>query len=151
MVDATPLRKASSPPFTTIERAFADGDYIFGLGWQQMLELEEARNTPLLPLLTRLANGLWHVKDAPAVIRLGLIGGGTEPVKALRLVHDYIETRPPGEGWPLAVEILNLALFGPSPVEAGANAPPASSEPLRGNGSETASGANAPPESEAKS
>lgn len=113
MADVMPIRRNASAPFATIERAFADGDYVFGLGWAQMVELEEATMSPLLPLLTRLASGLWHVRDAPAVIRLALIGGGTPPAKALKLVNSYVEMRPPGEGWPLACEILNLALFGP--------------------------------------
>jgi hypothetical protein len=111
MADA-PIRKSAAPPHATITRDFGDGSYVLGLTWSGMVELEEARGTPLLALLSRLANGTWHVKDSPEVIRLGLIGGGLEPAKALNLVRTYVEARPPGESWPLAVEILSLALFG---------------------------------------
>lgn len=122
----TPIRRPSpSTPHSTIARDFGDGTYSFGLTWAGMLELEEKSKSPLLPLLLRLSTNVWHVNDAPAVIRLGLIGGGLAPTKALTLVRDYVEARPSNEFVPLAAEVLRLALFGPptaAEVE-GADAP----------------------------
>jgi tail tube GTA-gp10-like protein len=117
MVDQpTPLRR--SVPHSTLTRDFADGTYEFGLTWPGMIELEGLCGGPLLPLLLRLSSNAWHVKDAPAVIRLGLVGAGLVPARAVALVRDYVETRPPGESVYLAADILRLALLGPAEVEA---------------------------------
>lgn len=117
----TPIR---AKPYATIVRAFGDGnEYPLGLGWGEMLALEQARSSALLPLLSRLANGMWNIEDAPAVIRLGLIGAGMAPAKAIKLTNDYVARNLPGETWPLAVEVLSLAIFGET--KAAANAAPA--------------------------
>lgn len=117
MVDqAVPIRR--SVPHSTLTRDFADGTYEFGLTWPGMIELEGVCGGPLLPLLLRLSSNAWHVKDAPAVIRLGLVGAGLVPARAVALVRDYVEERPPGESVYLAADILRLALLGPPQVEA---------------------------------
>lgn len=113
---AVPIRR--SVPHSTLSRDFADGTYEFGLTWPGMIELETACASPLLPLLLRLSSNAWHVKDGSNVIRLGLIGGGLVPARAVALVRDYVEARPPGETVYLAADILRLALLGPPTVEA---------------------------------
>jgi hypothetical protein len=59
----------------------------------------------------------WRVEDIPAVIRLGLIGGGMDPTAASRLVRQHVEQRTfdwgGGDGLGiLAVKILAAALNG---------------------------------------
>jgi hypothetical protein len=52
------------------------------------------------------------VKEISSVIRLGLIGGGLQPHKALKLVRTYVEEQLPEESRPLAWAILSVALYG---------------------------------------
>lgn len=91
---------------------WADGDYTFRLAWGQLIELQEKCDAGPYVVLQRLSAGQWRVQDIGEVIRLGLIGGGTEPVKALNLVRDYVESRPPLENLQFARGILMTALMG---------------------------------------
>ena len=88
-----------------IERDFAGGTYTFRLGWGEMVRLqEETDHGPFLVaenLASADANPVW----AAIVIRLGLIGGGLEPAKALGLVRSYVEPFPLQDSALLASEI----------------------------------------------
>ncbi|MGV3649841.1 MAG: gene transfer agent family protein [Devosia sp.] len=99
--------------------AWADGDYIFRLGWGELIKLQEACDAGPYVVLQRLSAGTWRMEDISTTIRLALIGGGTVPEKALKLVRDYVETRPPLENTMLARAILMVALLGPSDEEPG--------------------------------
>lgn len=92
--------------------AWADSDYTFRLSWGQLAQLQEACDAGPFVILQRLTTGQWKVGDISHTIRLGLIGGGTEPAKALALVRDYVESRPPMENVMLARGILGVALQG---------------------------------------
>ena len=92
--------------------AWADSDYTFRLAWGQLAQLQEACDAGPFVILQRLTTGQWKVGDISHTIRLGLIGGGTEPAKALSLVRDYVESRPPMENVMLARGILGIALQG---------------------------------------
>lgn len=92
--------------------AWADGDYTFRLAWGQLSQLQEACDAGPFVVLQRLTSGQWKVGDISHTIRLGLIGGGTEPAKALSMVRDYVESRPPMENVMLARGILGIALQG---------------------------------------
>ena len=50
--------------------------------------------------------------DISQPIRLGLIGGGLEPAKALRLVRDYVEAHPLMQNVLTATAILGAAILG---------------------------------------
>lgn len=121
--------------------SWADGKYTFALKWEQLAQLQEATDCGPLFLLERLAGKHWRVGDISAAIRLGLIGGGLEPAKALSLVEAYVEKRPPLENVPLAYAIVAAGVQGapdeplkkprgrgkakgstPSPTESGASA-----------------------------
>ena len=52
------------------------------------------------------------MQDISETIRLGLVGGGLEPVKATKLVRRYVEDRPPLESLMVARGILAVALMG---------------------------------------
>lgn len=95
-----------------IELVWADGDYAFRLGWGELAELQEKTDAGPYVVLNRLHTGQWRIEDISNVIRLGLIGGGLEPVKALKLIRAYVEARPPMENHPHAVAILAAGLIG---------------------------------------
>lgn len=91
---------------------WADGDYPFALKWGQLVELQEKTDAGPYFLLSRLHDGNWRVGDIREVIRLGLIGGGMEPIKALGMVKRYVEDRPPMENLTTAQAILGVAVMG---------------------------------------
>lgn len=101
---------------------WADGNYTFRLAWGELIKLQEACDAGPYIVLRRLTTGAWKVEDISSVIRLGLIGGGQTPEKALRLVRDYVETRPPLENLMMARGILAVAIQG-APDEQPGEAP----------------------------
>lgn len=95
-----------------IELDWAEGLYSFRLGWGELSKLQEACDAGPYVILNRLHDGGWRVEDISSVIRLGLIGGGLEPAKALKLTRAYVEARPPQENLIPAQAILGVAIFG---------------------------------------
>lgn len=95
---------------------FGDDEYDFRLGWGEIVELQEKLGCGPHFLLNRLQTGEWLVQDISQIIRLGLVGGGLEPVAAVRLVKRYVEERPPLENHQLAFVVLTAGLMG-SPEE----------------------------------
>lgn len=91
---------------------FADDTYRFRLAWGQLSQLQEAVDAGPFVVLGRLRGGTWRMEDISNVIRLGLIGGGLEPIKALKLVRNYVEDRPPLESHAFAIAILTAGLIG---------------------------------------
>lgn len=91
---------------------WADGDYLFALKWGQLIELQEKTDAGPYFLLGRLHDGTWRIGDIREVIRLGLIGGGMEPIRALGMVKRYVEDRPPMENLATAQAILGIAIMG---------------------------------------
>lgn len=91
---------------------WADGDYRFRLGWGELIQLQEATDAGPFALLDRLAGKNWRVGDISHTIRLGLIGGGKTPEDALKLVRNYVESRPPAENVMLAYAILAAGVQG---------------------------------------
>ncbi len=95
-----------------LTHAWADGTYTFRLAWGQLIMLQEACDCGPFILLQRMAAGAWKVEEISHVIRLGLIGGGMEPVPALKLVETYVERRPPMESAEMAIRILSEGVVG---------------------------------------
>jgi hypothetical protein len=91
---------------------FADDTYQFALHWKQIGELQEKCDAGPYVILQRLTTGSWRIEDVSNVIRLGLIGGGMEPIPALKLVRSYVEARPPMESLLYAQAILSAGLMG---------------------------------------
>lgn len=75
----------------SITLTWGDGDYTFRLAIGQLRELQEHTNAGPLVIWQRLRDGTWKADDVLQVLRLGLVGGGADPVKALRLVRTYVE------------------------------------------------------------
>lgn len=91
---------------------WADGTYQFRLAYGQLAELQEKTGCGPQFLLRRIVDGSWKVEDLRETIRIGLIGGGLDPLKALNLVRLYVEQRPLLESVAPAQAILGAALFG---------------------------------------
>lgn len=92
---------------------WADGSYRFRLAVAQLVELQDLCGAGPYAIYLRLVAHQWRVQDLRETIRLGLIGGGTAPGEALRLVRAYVEARPLLECEPVAARILAAALIGP--------------------------------------
>lgn len=99
--------------------SFGDGDHVFRLGLDQLLELQDKTDAGPLQLLRRVQGQDWRVQDLRETIRLGLIGGGKSPAEALVLVKRYVDARPLLEGVPVALEVLIAALAMPEDQPAG--------------------------------
>jgi hypothetical protein len=96
---------------------WADNTYVFRLGWAQLIQLQEACDAGPQMLLSRFGDATWRVEYISHILRLGLIGGGMEPIPALKLVREYVEARPPLENLLFAQAVLSIALMG-APDEA---------------------------------
>lgn len=93
------------------------GTFTFRLAWGQLIELQEATNAGPSYILQQMWEHNWKVQYLSDIIRLGLIGGGETPASALKLVRNYVESRPPMENLTIAQAILAIALTG-APEEA---------------------------------
>ncbi len=97
----------------SVDFDWADGHYTFRLaigGWR---EIRDKTGAGPYELYERVVRRKWFVDDLREVIRLGLIGGGTEPVAALKLVQAYVDERPLLEAVPVALAIMAAALVAP--------------------------------------
>lgn len=96
---------------------FGDARYAFCLGTKEIEELERIAETGIGTVFQRLIAKQFYHRDLLAVIRLALIGGGTAPEAAARLVSVYGEGRPIGELYPLALDILTVLWAGSSSLD----------------------------------
>jgi len=96
----------------SIELDFGDDKYQFRLAWGELVKVQEACNAGPYVVLQRLYSQTWEMNDIREVIRWGLIGGGMQPNQALKLVRDYVESRPPLESVLQAQAILSAGLMG---------------------------------------
>lgn len=101
------------PRHGEVTLAFADGEHVFRLGIGELRELQTKTGVGPVKLFRRLAEGDWLVDDLREIVRLGLIGGGSNPPEALRLVGTYVDDRPWTETVPVAAQVLQAALFRP--------------------------------------
>ena len=88
-----------------IEQDFADGTYTFRLGLDQIEEIERKRDLSIFEIVERLRTRTSRLSDISEVLRLGLIGGGTQPVEALALVRRYVDERPLDENRDIAYAV----------------------------------------------
>ncbi len=78
----------------------------------ELEELQEKCDAGPYVVLERLHNRSWRIKDISETIRLGLVGGGLEPTKALTLIRRYVTDRPPLENLTLSQAVLSAGLVG---------------------------------------
>jgi hypothetical protein len=90
---------------------FADGKYAFDLTTFALLrELQEKTGSGPMAVFQRLASGQWRVEDLHETMRLALIGGGTKPADAVRLVETYVFGQPLLDSIKIAVAVLQALL-----------------------------------------
>jgi len=86
---------------------FGDGEHIFALTDDMIAELERIADLGIGALYLRTVNMAFKLVDLVEIIRLGLIGGGATPEKAMRLTDTYARNRPVDELFPLALDVLD--------------------------------------------
>ncbi|MBY3070756.1 gene transfer agent family protein [Rhizobium leguminosarum] len=86
---------------------FGDGEKTFALTDPMIEELQHKTGVGIGALFLRMTVSQFHGSDMEHVIRLALIGGGTNPAEAQRLVDAYAKNRPFDETFPLALDILD--------------------------------------------
>ncbi len=91
---------------------WADGTYTFRLGLAQLQELQEKCDAGPEFIRARIASGFPNALDLRETIRLGLVGGGTKPETAIRLVRRYVDDAPRLNSHGPALAILQACLAG---------------------------------------
>lgn len=76
-----------------VEIDFGDDTYRFRLALGELEELQEKTGVGPFKLMQRLIGGEWSTTDVRETLRLGLMGGGVDPTKALNLVRRYVDER----------------------------------------------------------
>jgi hypothetical protein len=112
----------------SIDLDFADGTYHFRLAWGELVKLQEECNAGPYFVLNRLLAGQWRMEDITSVIRLGLIGGGMDDGKAMRMVRTYVESTIPFRYLAIAQRVLGAAVVGTVEEDVGKKAEAASQE-----------------------
>ncbi|MBV9549306.1 MAG: gene transfer agent family protein [Alphaproteobacteria bacterium] len=104
----------TAPESCTVTLKWGDGgsERRFGLALGQLEELQRVCDAGPEEILQRLLSGTPRVQDLRQVIRLGLIGGGMEPAKALAMVEAHVDARPRQESLPVARAVLLAAVMG---------------------------------------
>lgn len=91
---------------------FGDSVKTFTLTDSVITELQHKTDLGIGALFLRITASQFRVADIVEIIRLGLIGGGTSPTDAQRLVDAYAKDRPFDETFPLALDILDARWSG---------------------------------------
>lgn len=138
-----------------IDLEFADGEYRFALGLEQIDELQlKCADSGIGEIYGRIIEGAvrgpdgtivlqpmsagFRAEDLFETIRLGLIGGGSgevdeqsikvDPRLARRLMKNYVYNRPMIEAWQIAASIMLAVVSGYSPPEKSGNGEAAAKE-----------------------
>lgn len=92
---------------------WANGEDVFCIAKVGLiLDLEDKCKCGIATVMGRLEGGAWHLNDVRETIRLGLIGGGMAPDKAMAAVKRHVDETPLGVHVLLAYEIVRAAIFG---------------------------------------
>ncbi|HEV7335544.1 MAG TPA: gene transfer agent family protein [Bosea sp. (in: a-proteobacteria)] len=98
---------------------FGDGEKTFALTDPMAKELEQKAGIGIGALYQRLMSAHFYLADLTETIRLGLIGAGTSPADAQRLVETYATDRPVMEIVPLALDIVEARWSGTALADEG--------------------------------
>lgn len=106
-----------------IELTWADGSHKFNIAKiKSALELEEKCDAGVAEIFQRIRENRWKINDIRETLRIGLIGGGMMPDKALTLINRYCDERPWTESLQPAVLVLMAAMVGVPGDEVGKKA-----------------------------
>lgn len=98
---------------------FGDADRDFRLTPPLILELERTTNAGIGSLARRFFASDFRHQELLEVVRLGLIGGGTDPQSAASLVATYATPLPIMELYALALPIIETVMFGKAAAKKG--------------------------------
>jgi Phage tail tube protein, GTA-gp10 len=99
------------PIHAEIVREWADGTYNFRIGIGEIGEIEKLCDAGILRIAERVIAPDCKIQDYLVPIRVGLVGGGMDPVEARRLVERYALPYVSNIG--VAYDLLRVAAFGP--------------------------------------
>lgn len=92
---------------------WAGGEDVFCLAKVGLiLELEEKCDAGIAAVMKRLVDNVWKLHDVREPIRLGLIGGGMEPEKAMAAVKRHVDDTPLTSSVLLAYQIIAAVMVG---------------------------------------
>ncbi|WP_440408687.1 gene transfer agent family protein [Neorhizobium petrolearium] len=91
---------------------FGDAERAFLLTPDLILELERKTGAGIGGLSRRFFAGEFSYRELTEVIRLGLIGGGTDPEEAAALVTTYAARMAVTELYGHALPVVELTMFG---------------------------------------
>ena len=91
---------------------FGDGVYDFVLDIGGLEELQEKVDAGPEQIYADIASGQWRVAHLRETIRIGLVRGGTDPMRALALVSRYATEGYLADLKPLALNIIAASLVG---------------------------------------
>lgn len=92
---------------------FGDGEKKFAFPTRELIEeLERRTGHAIGTLFRRFRTSDYSFSDVTEVLRLGLIGGGTAPADADRLVSVYAIGRPLAEVFTVADGVITTLFFG---------------------------------------
>lgn len=77
-----------------------------------ILDLEEKCKAGFAVIMARLESGAWGLNDVRETIRLGLIGGGMAPDKAMAAVRNHVDPNPLSHSVLVAYEVVRAVMFG---------------------------------------
>lgn len=92
---------------------FGDGEKAFAFPTRDLIiELETKTGHGVGVLFRRFRDTSYSFTDVSEIIRIGLIGGGTAPEEANRLVSVYVIGRPLAEVFAVADGVITTLFFG---------------------------------------
>jgi hypothetical protein len=109
-----------------------------------ILALEDKCRAGIAVIAARLETGAYYLNDVRETIRLGLIGGGMEPAKAMDKVINHVDAAALGHCQLLAYAIVQAVIIGvpDDPVGGESDSPKAAPEAVSEAGSTTTTAAS---------
>lgn len=105
----------SADAITLRGQFFGDGPHDFALTDAMIAELERIAGKGIGALFLAVVASQFTLVELVETIRLGLVGGGMNPQRALELVETYARNRPLAEVHPLALAIIETRYSGNTP------------------------------------
>lgn len=92
---------------------FGDGEKVFSFNSRNLIvELEAKTGHGIGALFRRFRTSDYSLSDVTEILRIGLIGGGSTPQEADRLVTIYAIERPLSEVFEVADGVITSLFFG---------------------------------------
>jgi len=125
----------------SVSLVWAGGEDVFCLSKVGLiLDLEDKCKAGIGIIAGRLESGAYGLNDVRETIRLGLIGGGATPERAMASVRNHVDGNPLSHSVLVAYAVVRAVLFGtPADDPVGKTEPEAMENP----GSTTTTGASA--------